>query len=162
LEEGLDGPLRLSRERLAKNLKQMSQGRKVPGLGQQRGQGRTPGEGGQQGEGQSQGGGQSQDGSGLWKPGQSFPGSQANSQVAGPLTEKLAEADGKDATMQSDGHGQFTDAADSVPLSDQETVNPQTRTNSGSSTGNLRGVPIGYRDAAEAYFRRLAEERKSK
>ena len=39
-----------------------------------------------------------------------------------------------------------------------ETLNPATRQTSRSAAGNLHGVPLGYRDQAEAYFKRLAKE----
>ena len=39
-----------------------------------------------------------------------------------------------------------------------ETLNPDAREGTHSAAGNLRGVPVPYREAAEAYFRRLAEE----
>ncbi|MBX3440831.1 MAG: hypothetical protein KF774_00390 [Planctomyces sp.] len=163
LQDGLDGPLSLSRQRLGQCLQQMSQGRRVPGLGK-RGQGQGQGEGGTsggQGEGQAQGQGQGGQGDGLWRPGQSFPGSQANMQVAGPRTQDARES-AKNTSMQSDGRGRGI-APEGVALpADNESLNPESRRFSGSSGGQLRGVPVGYRDAAEAYFRRLAEERTPK
>ena len=39
-----------------------------------------------------------------------------------------------------------------------ETLNPATRQTSRSAAGNLHGVPLGYRDQAEAYFKRIAKE----
>lgn len=39
-----------------------------------------------------------------------------------------------------------------------ETLNPKTRQTSRSAAGNLHGVPLGYRDQAEAYFKRIAKE----
>lgn len=164
LQEGLDGPLSLSKERLGQCLSQLAQGRKVPGLGQ-RGNNRGKGQGGQSGgrnQGQMDGQGEGSDQPGQWKPGQSFPGSQANMQVMGPRTREATESESKNATMQSDGRGRYV-SPDSTGLpADHESLNPETREFSGSSAGNLRGVPVGYRDAAEAYFRRLAEEQKRK
>jgi hypothetical protein len=64
--------------------------------------------------------------------------------------------------MQSDGRGRYVSPDSTGRPADHESLNPETREFSGSSVGNLRGVPVGYRDAAEAYFRRLAEEQKRK
>lgn len=165
LQQGLDGPLSLSKERLGQMLQQLAQGRKVPGLGQKKGQGKGQGQSGQSqgsGEGQADGNSAGAEGNGLWKPGQSFPGSRADLQVVGPRTQESQESHSDKATMQSDGRGRFV-APDSGDIpGGPESLDPETREFSGSSAGNLRGVPVGYRDAAEAYFRRLAEERKSK
>jgi hypothetical protein len=161
LQQGLDGPLGLSKDRLGQMLQQLSQGRKVPGLGKRQGK---PGQGGQSGTGQSQSAsnsqGESEGGNGLWKPGQSFPGSQASTKVLGPKTQEAAESKPQSASMQSDGHGRFVGGDEPGDTADHESIDPVTRQNSGSSAGNLRGVPVGYRDAAEAYFRRLSEEAK--
>ena len=40
-----------------------------------------------------------------------------------------------------------------------ESLTQEARDLDQSAAGNLHGVPVGYREAAEAYFERLAEER---
>jgi hypothetical protein len=39
-----------------------------------------------------------------------------------------------------------------------EVIDASARHGTADAAGNVRGVPVGYRDQAEAYFRRLAEE----
>jgi hypothetical protein len=44
------------------------------------------------------------------------------------------------------------------PVGEAETIDATARSADLDAAGNVRGVPVGYRDQAEAYFRRLAEE----
>jgi hypothetical protein len=44
------------------------------------------------------------------------------------------------------------------PAGAAEVIDAASRSAKLGSAGNVRGVPVGYRDQAEAYFRRLAEE----
>jgi hypothetical protein len=39
-----------------------------------------------------------------------------------------------------------------------EQISADARQDAWGRAGNLRGVPVGYRDQAEAYFRRLSEQ----
>jgi hypothetical protein len=159
LGDSLDGPLSLPRDRLGNCLRQMAQGRKVPGLGQR---GQQPGSGQAQGQGSGQGAGEGQgqagDAPGLWRPGQSFSGSQARMQVLGPQHAAPEDRRPSRSSTPAEGRGQLLNADAGDLPTDAESLNPATRESSGSSTGALRGVPVGYRDAAEAYFRRLNEE----
>jgi hypothetical protein len=168
--DGLDGPLSLPRDRLQQALEQLAQGRGIPGLGQKPGQGQGQGQGppgqgqGQQGEGGFGTAGQAgMDGTGqgqmpYWRPGQTFPGSQAPINILGPHTvDQIVERESRSGRMQGDGRGQWVPiGADDDPRA-AETLNPETREGTSSAAGNLRGVPVPYRAAAEAYFRRMAE-----
>ena len=80
----------------------------------------------------------------------------------GPRTQEAIESSDKSATMQVDGKGRFVLPGVSGDAPSAESLTPMARSKDGLSGTNLRGVPVGYRDAAEAYFRRLSEERKSK
>jgi len=163
LEKGLDGPLRLSQQQLRNTLDQMRRGRRPPGLGQ-RGQkgGQSPGNA--EGEGESgSAGGQSRGGNeGRLRPGQSSRRGDSNAQVMGPRTQEAVESSDKSATMQSDGKGRFVLPGVTGDTPSAESLTPLSRKAEGLSGTNLRGVPVGYRDAAEAYFRRLSEEKNSK
>lgn len=161
MEGSMDGPLSLSREGLQRSLEQLAQGRGIPGLGQKpgQGQGEQPGEGGQSGvsgETGEQGEGQGQ---APWRPGQSFPGSQAPISVLGPHTMiEQQQRDTPDGRLQGEGRGEWIPFGDERDPRAAESLTPDARESSSSGTGALRGVPVPYRDAAEAYFRRLAEE----
>ncbi|QDT55267.1 hypothetical protein Pan44_33100 [Caulifigura coniformis] len=163
LQEGLDGPLRLSQQQVRNTLDQMRRSRRPPGLGQ-RGQkgGRSPGNS----EGESEGGsagGQSRGGNqGRMRPGQSARRGDSNAQVMGPRTQEAVESSDQSATMQADGKGRFVLPGVTGDTPSAESLTPQSRNGEGLSGTNLRGVPVGYRDAAEAYFRRLSEEKDSK
>ncbi len=158
----LDGPLSLSQQRLEQCLNQLAQGRGIPGLGNKpgSGQGQQPGQsgmGGMNGQNGQPGSGQGQ--MPMWRPGQSFPGSQAAITVLGPhtMTEQMRES--PSGRLGGDDRGRWIPfGTDEAPFG-AESLNPETRDSTHSSAGQLRGVPVPYRDAAEAYFKRLAEER---
>ena len=115
-------------------MKQMAQGRGVPGLGK---------------------GKQKGDGSG-------FSGSQPRMMVMGPHIPTGTKTD-----AQSGATGR-TDARTAVPLASigqsaaAETLNPELGSARQNTAGAMSGVPVQYRDQAEAYFRRLAEESRKK
>jgi hypothetical protein len=128
----LDQGLQLSKQGLVKALQQLAQGR-LPGMmpGQQPGQ---------TGSGQR--------------------GSQAKTTIFGPHLPEGQPSDpttGRTADAQAaQGDGPGFDSADAAAA---ETLEPEARAATASASGNLRGVPVGYRDQAEAYFQRLAEEK---
>ncbi len=162
MEGGMDGPLSLSKSGLQRTLEQLAQGRGIPGLGQKpgSGEGQNPGESGQSGvngaNGQN-GTGQSQ--APFWRPGQSFPGSQAPISVLGPHTMmEQQQQQTPSGRMQGDGRGEWLPFGNDPLPGAAESLTPDARDSSASGPGGLRGVPVPYRDAAEAYFRRLAEE----
>ena len=161
MEGSMDGPLSLSRSGLQRTLEQLAQGRGIPGLGQQpgRGNGQNPGQGqsGMNGEGGQDGTGQGQ--APLWRPGQSFPGSQAPVSVLGPHTMQEQQQQSRSGRFQGDGRGEWLPFGNDPLQGSAESLTPDARDSSTSGPGGLRGVPVPYRDAAEAYFRRLAEEK---
>ena len=83
-------------------------------------------------------------------------------QVMGPRTQEAVESSDKSATTQADAKGRFVLPGVTGEAPSAESLSPTSRKPDGLSGSNLRGVPVGYRDAAEAYFRRLSEEKNSK
>jgi hypothetical protein len=138
---GLDGGLRLSRDQLRNSLEQLSQGRGIPGMGE-KGQNGLQGQAGQAGQQHGQAG-----------EGQS--GSEARSVVMGPHMQQTGQADRLAGQAAGDdgpgGVGGGNDARGA------ESLDPGAGDGRTTTAGNLRGVPVGYREQAEAYFRRLAE-----
>ncbi len=69
---------------------------------------------------------------------------------------------GSDSTRESGSAQQGTGRGGAGPEREAtrsaETLNPSTRQSSRSAAGNMRGVPLPYRDQAEAYFKRIAKE----
>jgi hypothetical protein len=128
----LDGCFGLSKSGLQQSLQQMAQGRQLPGLGNQ---------GNQQGQ-------------------SGFAGSQSRMAIFGPhqLSEGESEAsrEAGSATRGSGLGGSSSPQRDASRAA--ETLNPATRQSSRSVAGNLHGVPLNYRDQAEAYFKRIAKE----
>jgi len=161
LGEGLDGPLSMPQQQLRNMMDQMRRGRRPPGLGQRsRSSGQNSGDG--QGRGTSVGGQPSGGKQGQMKPGQSSRQGDSNAQIMGPRTQEAVESSDKSATMQADGKGRFVLPGVADDGASAESLTPSARQKDGLSGTNLRGVPVGYRDAAEAYFRRLSEEKTSK
>lgn len=157
--QGGDGPLKLPKDRIQQALEQLAQGRGVPGLGppgQGQGQG-SRGEGGLGSSGQGGIDGSSPGGTPRFGAGQSFRGSQAPVSVLGPHTMQSSQRDGRAGGSLGDGDGRWTPLGGNDDLRGAETLNPEAREANGSAAGNLRGVPVPYRAAAEAYFRRMAE-----
>lgn len=138
LANKIDGPLKLSKPGMQNSMKQLSQGRRMPGL---------PGSNPSQSEGPA--------GSGV-------AGSRARTVIVGPHmpSEGESEVDREAARMQAGGRGRGPGVG--VNLEGQaspESLTPAASSNRGVSGQNMRGVPVGYRDQAEAYFKRLAEEK---
>ncbi len=125
----LDGCFRLSKPGLQQSLQQMAQGRQDPGVG-------TAGKPGQRLRRLADADGRLRSASALRRRERRRPCERIGTSGAGhrrhrPRTRRLARA---------------------------ETLNPATRQTSRSAAGNLHGVPLGYRDQAEAYFKRIAKE----
>ena len=133
----IDGPLKLSVPGMQNSLRQLSQGRSIPGLLR---------------NGESQG--QMQSGRGL-------AGSRARTVVVGPHTPSPGDAEAVQFGMTpNDGRGRGP-GINSNPdggLS-PETLTPAASRDRTVSGQNMRGVPVGYRDQADAYFKRLAEDK---
>lgn len=138
LANKIDGPLKLSKPGMQNSLKQMSQGRRMPGL---------PGSNPSQSEGSAGGG---------------VAGSRTRTVIVGPHmpSEGESEVDREAARMQAGGRGRGPGmGVDSQGQASPETLIPAASRNRAVSGPNTRGVPVGYRDQAEAYFKRLAEEK---
>ena len=91
--------------------------------------------------------------------GDGFAGSRANASVFGPQSPsgqkshlRARDASGKDGV----GTAKLPDP-DEIP-NPAETLVPKNRSEARDGVGNLNGVPVGYRDQAEAYFRRLSQD----
>jgi hypothetical protein len=130
-------------------------------LGGKPGQGRgNRGEGGIGASGQAGRDGASEAATPQWGPGQSFPGSQAPITILGPhTTRQSANRDSRAGKLGELGRGQWIPLGGGDDARGAETLNPETLESTHSAAGNLRGVPVPYRAAAEAYFRRMAEEK---
>jgi hypothetical protein len=161
---GLDGPLSLSRDGIQNTLEQLAQGRSIPGAGRP-GQGQKPGS--QPGDGTAGSAGSQgtpMDGEGQqpgdWRPGQSFPGSQAQLPILGPRMEleNAQERRQPAGELGNDEHGGFTPGSLGSDPAAAESLTPEARASRSGTAGLLRGVPVPYRREAEAYFRRLAED----
>lgn len=158
--QGLDGPLSLSMDAVQRSLDQLAQGRSIPGLPRPgSGSGQQPGSGASGTSGFS---GQPEGGSGefppYWRPGQSFPGSQARTPILGPRTLVEQQPPRPGGQLGARERGTFLPDAGGEPLGDAEQLTPEARSLRPSAAGNLRGVPVPYRRDAESYFRRLAED----
>jgi hypothetical protein len=130
-EMDLDGGLKLSKGGAKQSLKQLAQGRQVPGM--------KGSKTGQSGSGQR--------------------GSQARMTVMGPHVPSGKESKvqrGRMAGMQ--GPGGLAEGGPDDNARGAESLHPEARGGSRNSAGYMRGVPVPYREQAEAYFKRLAEE----
>jgi hypothetical protein len=126
----LDGCFSLSKPGLQQSLGQMSQGRQLPGLGQQQG-------------GQGSG----------------FAGSQARMAIFGPHQLSQGDSDNvRSSGSANHGQGDRGFGQDRDGARRAEALNPAARQTPRSAAGNLHGVPLGYREQAEAYFKRIAKE----
>jgi hypothetical protein len=125
----LDGCFGLPKSGVQQALNQMAQGRQMPGLGPQ----------GQSGSG--------------------FAGSQTQMSIFGPHRVSEGESDAKrNSGSAQRGTGRGSAGPEREATRGAETLNPATRQSSRSAAGNMRGVPLPYRDQAEAYFKRIAKE----
>lgn len=136
-EMDLDGGLKLSKAGAKQSLKQLAQGRQMPGM--RPGQGQKPG---QFGRGQG--------------------GSPNRVTIAGPHQPSAGTKESRDGRLGEGGRGRGDTPDQESFAAGPESIDPQSRTTRTSSAGNLRGVPVRYRDQAEAFFKRLAEERAGK
>jgi hypothetical protein len=126
----LDGCFSLSKPGLQQSLGQMAQGRQIPGLGQQQG---------------SQGSG--------------FAGSQARMAIFGPHHVSQGDSDAnRSSGSATHGAGDRGAGREGDGSRSAEALNPATRQTPRTAAGNLHGVPLGYREQAEAYFKRIAKE----
>ena len=126
----LDGCLSLPKPGMEKSLKQLSQGRSIPGMGQKGG-----------------------DGAGL-------EGSRAQMSIYGPHQMSQGDSDSRQsAGLGERGPGGRGRGYGQGEASSAESINPEARQTTRTGVGSMRGVPVGYRDQAEAYFQRLAEEK---
>lgn len=133
----IDGRLRLTPEQLQRMMQQMAQARGIPGMGQ-------PGNGPPGAQPGNQMGGQ-----GMGRGG----GSRAPMAVRGPNARP--DPNGREGrrngrTEQASGSAELETGSESI-----DTGAAQARETFGSY---ITGVPQEYRDDAEAYFRRLADE----
>jgi hypothetical protein len=127
-EGNLDGGLRLTAEGLQRTLEQLSQAQSLPTLGQ----GSQPGRTGRDGS-----------------------LSQFGLHGPQPPREAFQARRGRRA---DDPSGRGEGVSPDGSYAEAEVIESESRTSRAGGAGNLRGVPVGYRDQAEAYFRRLAEE----
>lgn len=128
----LDGGLGLSRQQMQKALQQLSQGRNLPGFGNKQG-----------------------------SAGQGFSGTKARTTVMGPHIPTGNEADilsGRRTGKAGRGGPGHTDGDDFN--FGAESLTPEARAAMQNAAGNLHGTPVDYRDQAEAYFKRIAEDEK--
>jgi hypothetical protein len=131
-EMSQDPGLGMSKEGMKKMLQQLAQGRNMPALG------RKPGAKGQEGGGSM--------------------GSKSRMTVMGPHMSTKGDSDEERRGGNRDGRGRgrantAADVADGA-----ESLDPESRAARGGGGGNMQGVPVGYKDQAEAYFRRVAED----
>ncbi|MFV0443602.1 MAG: hypothetical protein ACK5Q5_08525 [Planctomycetaceae bacterium] len=157
VSQGLDGPLSLSRDGAQQALQQLSQGRGLPGQPRPSDSDPSLPDGtGQSGQSSRSDNGNSPNA--RWRPGQTFPGSQARTPVLGPRMLVEAEPSQPGGQLEGNDRGTFLPGRAGGRLRTAEQLTPDARTGSSSAAGNLRGVPVPYRKEAEAYFRRLAED----
>lgn len=138
-EMNLDAGLKLSKAGAKQSLKQLAQGRQVPGMGMKPGRSQKSGE-----QGQGQG------------------GSPNRVTIAGPHQPSAGRKESRSGKLGEGGRGQGETPDQDSFGGGPESIDPQSRTGRTTSAGNLRGVPVRYRDQAEAFFKRLAEERNAK
>lgn len=126
--DDLDGCLTLSSESWQQAMQQLAQGRGVPGMSN----------------------GQGSRGAGAM-------GSMARMAVMGPAPRGQGEGPGESARPTAGGRGRQP-AADAQTFSDAEEITPDAADERSRGVTALPGVPVQFRDIAEAYFRRLAED----
>lgn len=96
---------------------------------------------------------------GQGQQGRGMGGSMSRYSLHGPNAPMTGKSDARTGRMtaeQANGNGRFDSSTDGARAA--ESMNVESRIDSSNGAGNLNGVPVGYRDQAEAYFRRLAEE----
>ena len=79
--------------------------------------------------------------------------------LRGPAMPSSGSAEGRSGRMTArQSNGRSDDSYSSDDAQAAESISVDSRFGTATGAGNLRGVPVGYRDQAEAYFRRLSEE----
>ncbi len=127
-QQELDGCLSLPRYALRNAMDQMAQSRNIPGLGNKPG---------------GRGGG--------------YAGSQTRLTVIGP--SRLGSGESDRHAHRGHGHGQGRAGTEhGLTGDDAESLTPDSVTARGGDVAVLIDVPQPYRELAEAYFKRLAEE----
>lgn len=127
----LDGCFKLPRPGIEQSLQRLSQGRGLPGLGSK---------------------GASGSGSGT-------DGSPVPMDVFGPHQSSQGESDAAQRRGSAPrGRGRGGSNVREKEGRAAESINPTSRQTRHSASGNLNGVPTGYRDQAEAYFKRMAKD----
>lgn len=128
----LDSGLGLSKQQMQKALQQLSQGRNVPGFGSKAG-----------------------------SEGQGFSGTKARTTVMGPHIPSGDESEMLSGRMTGKAGRGGIGHADGGDLEfGAESLSPEARAAMQNAAGNLHGTPVEYRDQAEAYFKRIAEDEK--
>ncbi|QDT94975.1 ATP-binding protein [Gimesia aquarii] len=124
----LDGCLKLPKQNLKNSLEQLAQGRKIPGIGQK------------------------------GKSGSGYAGSRAQRAIYGPYQASQGKSDARRAGWMGKRGlgGRGLRGSNNDPVS-AETLTPNDHHKTRGASGNMRGVPVEYRDQAEAYFKRLEE-----
>jgi len=125
----LDGCFSLPRDQIQASLDMMGQSRMIPGLGQR-----------------------GQDGYGMY-------GSMANMTMVGPSVGNESDSNTEQEGIgQGNGQGDDPNAGSNAFAEGAQNIDPdQTRTHN-SAIMLIPGVPPEYREEAEAYFRRLADD----
>jgi len=129
-----DAKFKLQNQSAGQSLQQLSQGRGLPQMGSKPGQ-----QAGKQGSSGTR-------------------GSRGKFSVYGP---HKSGKEGSERRGGKDGTGQGTGAnSDSAVSAGAESLSPDTAASRGQGATAIPGVPTRYRDLADQYFRRLAEEAK--
>ena len=74
-----------------------------------------------------------------------------------PLAGQKSQA--RSGRRSGDGQGKEATVSSGADADGAESLTPESRSLRKGGPGSLRGVPTPYREQAEAYFRRLAEEK---
>ena len=90
--------------------------------------------------------------------GRGFAGSFARAAIRGPHLDSRGDAGGPSGVSGTQAHGRSYRGGGSGQYPGAESITAESDGAAGPAAGNLRGVSVGYREQAEAYFRRLAEE----
>ena len=128
-----DCGLSIPRDGISRTLDQLTQGRSLPGLQP------NTGKSGRTGRGQQ--------------------GSRGRFVMRGPHMPSTGKTDGAlGRTTHTRQQGQSPAGMNHWEGKAAESLTVEGETRTTNAAGNLQGVPVGYRDQAEAYFQRLAEE----
>jgi hypothetical protein len=93
--------------------------------------------------------------------GQGFLGTKARTTVMGPHIPNGNEAEMLSGRMSGRaGRGGLGHSDGSELDLEAESLTPEARAALQNAAGNLHGTPVDYREQAEAYFKRIAEDEK--